>query len=97
MTKKKKRRKKKNYSNLPKILFCLTVILYICASLIIGTINTALTYEIQENQNRIEELKEENRQLTIDISELEEKNHVISVAEEAGLTRDIDNIIYAGN
>ena len=49
--------------------------------------------EIQNTANRISELKAENEKINISISSLENKERVYTVASDAGLDQNQDNLI----
>lgn len=91
------KKRKKDHLGLSFTILCISMLIYIITSLFVGSVNVSLTYNIQADENRIAELKEENSKLSIKISELEGKDRVYTTAQEAGLVQDQSNIIYVGN
>lgn len=88
------RKKQVRHIKLPTIILFVSVIVYIFANLFVGVANVSLSYKIQENQNRIAELKEENSKLKLEISKLEEKDRVYDAAYNTGLSLNQNNVIY---
>lgn len=89
----KKRRKTNRFNRFAVMFFSLSLLAYLMVSLFVGTYNTNLTMEIQNTTNRISELKLENEKITISISSLENKDRVYTMAADAGLDQNQDNLI----
>ncbi len=89
----KKKRKTNKLNKFAVMFFSVAVILYLGVSLFVGTINTNLTMEIQNTTSRISELKAENEKINISISSLENKERVYTMASDAGLDQNQDNLI----
>lgn len=89
----KKKRKTNKFNQGATIFFSFAVVVYLGVSLFVGTANTNLTMEIQNISNRINELKLENEKMSISISSLENKDRVYTMASDAGLDQNQDNLI----
>lgn len=89
----KKRRKTNRFNQFATLFFSFVFVIYLGVSLIVGTYNTNLTMEIQNTTNRINELKIENEKITIKISSLENKDRIYTIATDAGLYQNQDNLI----
>lgn len=89
----KKKRKTNRFNRFATLFFSFAVVAYLGVSLFVGTLNTNLTMEIQNITNRISELKLENEKMNISISSLENKDRVYTMASDAGLDQNQDNLI----
>ena len=89
----KKKRKTNKFNQGATIFFSFAVVVYLGVSLFVCTANTNLTMEIQNITNRISELKLENEKMSISISSLENKDRVYTMASDAGLDQNQDNLI----
>ncbi len=90
------RRKKRKTNKLEKfavLFFTVAIVLATATSLFVGTYNTNLTMEIQNMNNQIASLKSDNEKITIEISSLENKERIYTVASDAGLDQNQENII----
>ncbi len=90
------RRKKRKTNKLEKfavLFFSISIIAATATSLFVGTYNTNLTMEIQNMNNQIASLKSDNEKITIEISSLENKERIYTVASDAGLDQNQENII----
>ena len=89
----KKKRKTNKFNQGATIFFSFAVVVYLGVSLFVGTANTNLNMKIQNITNRISELKLENEKMSISISSLENKDRVYTMASDAGLDQNQDNLI----
>lgn len=89
----RKKRKTDKLNRFAVIIFSIALITMLGTSLFIGSYNTNLTMEIQNMTSQIDSLKSDNEKITIEISSLENKDRVYSVANDAGLDQNQDNII----
>ncbi len=90
------RKRKRKTNKLEKFavwFFTIAIIAATATSLFVGTYNTNLTMEIQNMNNQISSLKSDNEKITIEISSLENKERVYTVASDAGLDQNQENII----
>lgn len=87
--------RKKKVSKVGKALlfFVLTFCMYISTSLFMKSDNIAMTMDIQDMQNQIEQIKTENQQLTIEIQTLQNKERVYTIAENSGLEQIQNNVV----
>ena len=89
----RKKRKTDKLNRFAVVIFSIALITMLGTSLFIGSYNTNLTMEIQNMTSQIDSLKSDNEKITIEISSLENKDRVYSVANDAGLDQNQDNII----
>lgn len=75
----------------PVIFFMSSLLLSLITSLVLGIINVKLTYSVQEAQHKIDNLKEENQELRLNISQLKGSDRIIGIATTMGLTKNSDN------
>jgi cell division protein FtsL len=89
----KKRNKRINFLGLSVLVLAFVVVLSIFSTIFLGNINTQLTMQIQDINNEIASAEVNNEALNADIQGLTNKNRVMSVAADAGMTINQDNII----
>lgn len=92
----KTKRRRLRFEGISLILCCVMCFLWLLSTLFIGTINTSLTMEIQSKTNEINLLKNENKDLNIEIQTLQNKDRVYVLAQSAGLDQNQDNIVAIG-
>lgn len=73
---------------IPLILAC-TI-----GNLWLSTYNTKLQYELQSKETLRDNLIKENQQLIDEINILKNKERIIGIASNNGLSQVIDNVIY---
>ena len=89
----KKRKRRAKFLTKCSFIFSIALISLLFSSVVLGSINTNLTVEIQKTQNEIDNLKVENSQLSIDIQTLQNKDRVYTIANEAGMSQSQDNVV----
>ena len=89
------RRKRRRLSFVSKcgVVLSIALVAWLFTSLFIGSVNTTLTIEIQNMSNEVASLKSENQQLNIDIQTLQNKDRVYTIAKDAGLNQNQDNVV----
>ena len=89
------RRKRRRLSFVSKcgVVLSISLVAWLFTSLFIGSVNTTLTIEIQSMSNEVASLKSENQQLNIDIQTLQNKDRVYTIAKDAGLNQNQDNVV----
>lgn len=94
MTKKPKKKKRKlRFVFKSTILLTIALLAWLFVSVVVGSINTSLTIEIQKMNNEISEIKVENQQLDIQIQSLQNKDRIYTIASENGLEQTQDNVV----
>lgn len=96
MAKIRKRRRKVRFEGVCLLFFALMFIIWLASALFVNTINASLTIEIQNKTNEINLLKNENKDLNIEIQTLQNKDRVYLLAQTAGLDQNQDNIVALG-
>ena len=91
--KKTKKRRRLNFFGLSVIMLTFAIIISIVSTIFVGNMNTRLTMQIQDVNNEIATAQVDNEALKADIQTLTNKNRVMSVASNAGLSINQDNII----
>ena len=89
------KRKKRRLSFFTKCSFVLTISLmsWLFVSIFVGSINTSLTINIQKMSSELETIKAQNQQLNIEIQTLQNKDRIYTMAADAGLEQNQDNIV----
>ena len=75
------------------IFVSIVLVCLLYASVLVGSINTSLSIEIQKMNAEIEDYKSENQQLNIEIQSLQNKDRIYTIASENGLVQSQDNIV----
>lgn len=75
------------------IIFTIALLSQLFVNIYIGSTNTSLVIDIQKAKNEISTLRAENQQLNIEIQTLQNKDRVYTIANDAGLTRNQENVI----
>jgi len=75
------------------MIFGMTLVFWLFASLLINTMNTSLTIKIQSMNDEIEMLRSENQTMSYEIQTLESKDRIYALAQAADLSQLNDNII----
>ena len=92
------RKKKRRLSFVSKcgIVMTISLVAWLFTSLFIGSLNTTLTIDIQNMNNELAAIKAENQQLNISIQALQNKDRVYTIAKDAGLNQNQDNVVSVG-
>lgn len=90
---KKKKRKKLSFAGKTGIFMCLTIVGWLFVSVFGGSINRKLEMDIQRMSNEVMALKTENQHLTVEIQTLQNKDRVFTIAKDAGLNQNQDNVL----
>lgn len=88
----KRRRKVKFELKCFTVLFVVSLC-WLAVSIIVGSKNTNLTIEIQQMSNELAALKADNQQLNIEIQTLQNKDRIYTMAADAGLVQNQNNIV----
>lgn len=75
------------------ILFTLATIATLFSNLFIGSMQNSLTMQIQNMNYESETIKTENEKLSIEIQTLQNKDRVYTIAQDAGLEQNQDNVV----
>ena len=88
-------RRKRRLSFISKctIVMSISLVAWLFTSLFIGSLNTTLTIDIQNMNNELATIKAQNQQLNIDIQTLQNKYRVYTIAKDAGLNQNQDNVV----
>ena len=88
-------RRKRRLSFISKctIVMSISLVTWLFTSLFIGSLNTTLTIDIQNMNNELATIKAQNQQLNIDIQTLQNKDRVYTIAKDAGLNQNQDNVV----
>ena len=90
-----KKAKKRRMTFIAKafVFFLFSLVCMLGSSLYVGTMNASLSIKIQKMNNEIASLRAENQNLNIEIQSLQNKERVYSIAQDAGLELNQDNVI----
>lgn len=97
MAKYKRVKRRIKFEGVSFIVCVLACFAWLLATLFIRTINTSLTMEIQSKTNEIDIIKNENKDLNIEIQTLQNKDRVYLLAQSAGLDQNQENIVALGD
>lgn len=89
----KKKRRKLKFTTKCVFLFTFALLSWLFTSICVGSINTSLTIDIQKMNAEIDNYKAENQQLNIEIQSLQNKDRIYTIASEAGLEQNQDNVV----
>lgn len=89
----KKKKRKMTFIAKACIFFLFSLVCMLGSSLYVGTMNASLSIKIQKMNNEIASLKMENQNLSIEIQTLQNKERVYTIAQDAGMDQNQDNII----
>lgn len=93
MAKYVKKRRKMKFTTKCSVFLSFALACWLLTSIIVGSINTSLTIEIQKMNAEIDNCKAENQQLNIEIQSLQNKDRIYTIASEAGLEQNQDNVV----
>lgn len=62
-------------------------------SIYIGSKDTTIAVDIQNMNSQVATLKSENQKLSIEIQTLQNKDRIYTIAKDAGLNQNEDNVI----
>lgn len=79
------------------ILLALAIVTTLFSNLFIGSMQNSLTMQIQNMNYESETIKIENQKLSIEIQTLQNKDRVYTIAQDAGLEQNQDNIVSISN
>lgn len=89
----KRKKRKMKFVFKSSILLTVALLSWLFVSVVVGSINTSLTIEIQKMNSEIDNYKQENQQLNIEIQTLQNKDRIYTIASEAGLEQSQDNVV----
>lgn len=93
----KKTRRSLRLEAIAACLFLMAFISVIVSNLFVGSMKASLMIDIQKMSNESETLKAENQKLNIEIQTLQNKDRVYTIAQDAGLKQNQDNVISVTN
>ncbi|MDO5440177.1 MAG: hypothetical protein Q4F12_01425 [Erysipelotrichaceae bacterium] len=89
----KRKRRRLSFFSKCSIVLTTSLMMWLFVSIFVGSINTSLTIDIQKMNTEVASLKAQNQQLSIDIQTLQNKDRIYTMAADAGLEQNQDNII----
>ena len=89
----KRKRRKLSLMGFSLVLFTASLVAWLLTSLFINTTNSSLTIKIQKMNEEIASIKDENKNLNIEIQTLGNKDRVYVIAQESNMFLDNNNII----
>jgi len=93
MAKLRRRKRRLSFEGISLFFLVVCTFMYLAFSLFVNTQNAQLSMEIQNLNQDVALLKNENRDLNINIQTLQNKERIYVVAQSAGLNSNQDNII----
>lgn len=88
-----RKRRRPSFASKGAILFSISLILWLFISVFVGSVNTNLTIDIQKMNTEVASLKSENQKLNIEIQTLQNKDRIYTIAKDAGLNQNQDNVV----
>ena len=73
--------------------FSVSLVMYLCSSLFLRSINNSLSTQKQQIETQIAALKVENDAVKVAIQGLSNRERVVSIATDAGLSMNQSNIV----
>lgn len=89
----KKQENKRSFLFKCSVVLCISFLSWLIVGVVVGSINTSLTIDIQRMNDEIAALKSSTRDLNIEIQTLENKDRIYTIAIDAGLKPNQDNVI----
>lgn len=78
-------------------IFVFAFITSIVSNLYVGSLKASLMIDIQNMNLKAENLKVENQKINIEIQTLQNKDRVYTIAQDAGLQQNQDNVVSINN
>ena len=75
------------------LFFSVSLVMYLCSSLFLRSINNSLSTQKQQIETKIAALKVENDAVKVAIQGLSNRERVVSIATDAGLSMNQSNIV----
>ena len=75
------------------LFFSVSLVMYLCSSLFLRSINNSLSTQKQQIETQIAALKVENDAVKVAIQGLSNRERVVSIATDAGLSMNQSNIV----
>ena len=75
------------------LFFSVSLVMYLCSSLFLRSINNSLSTQKQQIETQIAALKVENDAVKVAIQGLSNRERVVSIATDAGLSINQSNIV----
>ena len=75
------------------LFFSVSLVMYLCSSLFLRSINNSLSTQKQQIETQIAALKVENDAVKVAIQGLSNREIVVSIATDAGLSMNQSNIV----
>ena len=75
------------------LFFSVSLVMYLCSSLFLRSINNSLSTQKQQIETQIAALKVENDDVKVAIQGLSNRERVVSIATDAGLSMNQSNIV----
>ena len=75
------------------LFFSVSLVMYLCSSLFLRSINNSLSTQKQQIETLIAALKVENDAVKVAIQGLSNRERVVSIATDAGLSMNQSNIV----
>ena len=75
------------------LFFSVSLVMYLCSSLFLRSINNSLSTQKQQIETQIAALKVENDAVNVAIQGLSNRERVVSIATDAGLSMNQSNIV----
>lgn len=88
-----KKKRRRSIINLGPALLTVMLLVWTFVSIYIGSKDTTITVDIQNMNSQVASLKSENQKLTIEIQTLQNKDRIYTIAKDAGLNQNQDNVI----
>ena len=89
----RKHRRKVRFELKCAAVLTVALLSWLFVSIYVGSINTALTINIQKMSTEVASLKLNNQELNIEIQTLQNKDRIYTMAADAGLVQNENNIV----
>lgn len=89
----RKHRRKVRFEVKCAVVLTVALLSLLFTRIVVGSINTSLTIDIQKMSTEVASLKTENQQLNIEIQTLQNKDRIYTMAADAGLVQNESNIV----
>ncbi|MEF9920292.1 MAG: cell division protein FtsL [Erysipelotrichaceae bacterium] len=89
-----KSKRKVRIEAIATLFFVLSILLYLSSSLFLKSYNVALSKTVSTKESEVAKMKDDVESLRLAVKTLENRDRVLSVAKEAGMVVNQDNVVF---
>ncbi|MEG0290537.1 MAG: cell division protein FtsL [Erysipelotrichaceae bacterium] len=89
-----KNKRKVRVEAIAVLFFVISILLFLSSSLFLKSYNVSLSKEVSEMENVVAKKKDDVESLRLAVKTLENRDRVLSVAKEAGMEINQNNVVF---